>query len=52
MTARHVAATGRIVRAVLAGCGFGTLAALERTAVERWLNRRLDGASARTRNVD
>src|SRR5262245_19607193 len=50
---KHVAEAGRILRAVLAGCGFDTLAALERSAVERWLNRRrLAGASARTRNID
>jgi len=50
---KHVAETGRILRTVLAGCGFGTLAALERSSVEAWLNRRrLEGASARTRNID
>jgi integrase len=38
---------------VLHGCGFGTLADLERSAVERWLKkRRQEGASPRTRNVD
>jgi integrase len=49
----HVAETRRILKAVLAGCGFATLADLERSAVEHWLNRRRQGGtSARTRNID
>jgi integrase len=50
---KHVAESHRVIEAVLAGCGFVTLAGLERSAVERWLNaRRQAKASARTRNVD
>jgi integrase len=52
-TRKHVAESRRILQAVLGGCEFATLAGVERTALEGWLNqRRLDGASARTRNVD
>jgi integrase len=52
-TAKHVRETRRILKTVLAGCEFHTLADLERSAVERWLNqRRSQNASARTRNVD
>ena len=50
---KHVAESRRIIKAVLEGCGFATLADLERSAMERWLNaRRQARASARTRNVD
>ncbi len=50
---KHVAETRRVLNRLLAGCGFGSLAALERSAVENWLNqRRKGGASARTRNID
>src|SRR6516165_5314105 len=50
---KHVAESRRIIKAVLEGCGFATLADLERSAMERWLNaRRQAGSSARTRNVD
>ena len=50
---KHVAESRRVIKAVLEGCGFATLADLERSAMERWLNsRRQARASARTRNVD
>jgi integrase len=50
---KHVGETRRVLKSVLDGCGFGTLAAIERAAVENWLNqRRRNGASARTRNID
>lgn len=50
---KHVSETGRILKRMVEGCDFGTLAAIERSGVEHWLNRRrLDGASARTRNID
>jgi integrase len=52
-TPKHVSETRRILRHVLEGCGFRTLADLERSAVEHWLNRRRsENASARTRNAD
>src|SRR5262245_43133464 len=52
-TPKHVRETRRILSRVLEGCEFRTLADLERSAVEHWLNRRRgEGASARTRNVD
>jgi integrase len=52
-TPKHVSETRRILRHVLEGCEFRTLADLERSAVEHWLNRRRsEGTSARTRNVD
>jgi integrase len=52
-TAKHVRETRRVLGRVLEGCEFHTLADLERTTVEHWLNRRrTEGASARTRNVD
>jgi hypothetical protein len=50
---KHVVESRRVLNAVLRGCGFATLADLERPAVERWLaKRRQDGASVRTRNID
>ena len=50
---KHVAESRRVLDAVLKGCGFRTLADLERSAVEHWLNkRRQEKASARTRNID
>jgi len=50
---KHVAEARRVLKPVLGGCGFGTLGALERSAVERRLiQRRQAGASARTRNID
>jgi site-specific recombinase XerC len=50
---KHVVETRRVLNRVLQGCGFGTLAELERSVVERWLNRRRqEGASGRTRNID
>jgi integrase len=50
---KHVSESRRVLDQVLRGCGFESLAALERPAVERWLNRRRqEGASARTRNID
>jgi integrase len=52
-SAQHVYESRRVLTVSLAGCGFGPLASLDRSAVEAWLNRRrLDGASARTRNAD
>ncbi len=52
-TTKHVSECRRVLTMVLQGCDFGTLATLERSAVERWLNRRkAQGRSARTRNVD
>ena len=52
-SAKYVREARRILDAIIAGCEFGTLAALDREAVERWLNKRRDGkASARTRNTD
>jgi integrase len=52
-TPKHVAESRRVIDSVLEGCGFATLADLERSAMERWLNaRRQANASARTRNVD
>jgi hypothetical protein len=52
-TRKHVRETRRILSRVLKGCEFQTLADLERSPVEHWLNRRRgEGASARTRNVD
>jgi integrase len=50
---KHVAESRRVLEAVLAGCGFPTLAAFDRATVEHWLNeRRKAGTSARTRNID
>src|SRR5262249_23818199 len=50
---KHVIETRRVLKRVFQGCEFGTLAALERSAVERWLNRRrVEGASARTPDID
>jgi integrase len=50
---KHVAESRRVIKAVLEGCAFTTVADLERSAMERWLNaRRQAKASARTRNVD
>jgi integrase len=50
---KHVRETRRILNHVLPGCDFRTLADLERSAVERWLNRRRgERSSARTRNAD
>ncbi len=50
---KHVGETRRVLKMVLDGCGFGSLSALERAAVESWLNqRRRNGSSARTRNID
>jgi integrase len=50
---KHVAESRRVLNRVLQGCGAETLATLERSAVERWLNRRRqEGASGRTRNID
>jgi integrase len=50
---KHVAESRRVLTRVLQGCGVETLASLERSAVERWLNRRRqEGASGRTRNID
>jgi integrase len=52
-TPKHVAESRRVIESVLEGCNFATLADLERSAMERWLNaRRQSTASARTRNVD
>src|SRR5262245_60247566 len=52
-TPKHVRETRRVLTRVLKGCDFLTLAGVERTPVEHWLNRRRnEGASARTRNVD
>jgi integrase len=53
VTAKHVRESRRILTSVLEGCGFLSLADLERSPVEQWLNRRRsEGLSARTRNVD
>src|SRR5271157_5941954 len=50
---KHVKESRRVIDRVLQGCEFATLADLERSALERWLNaRRQAKASARTRNVD
>ena len=50
---KHVAETERVLNHVLQGCEFTTLAELEPSMVEQWLNkRRQELASARTRNVD
>jgi integrase len=50
---KHVAETRRVLNRTLVGCEFGRLADLDRAAVERWLNqRRIQGASGRTRNID
>jgi hypothetical protein len=50
---KHVAESRRVLNRVLQGCGAETLAGLERSAAEHWLNRRRqEGASGRTRNID
>ena len=52
-TRKHVKESRRVIDRVLEGCEFATLADLERSTLERWLNaRRQSKASARTRNVD
>ena len=52
-SAPYVAEMRRTLKRVFDGCEFRTLADLERSAVERWLNhRRETKASARTRNAD
>jgi integrase len=52
-TPKHVAESQRVINSVLEGCCFTTLADLESSAMECWLNaRRQANASARTRNVD
>ena len=52
-TAKHVGESRRVLKSVLGGCEFRSLADLDRSKVEAWLNRRREaGASARTRNVD
>ncbi len=50
---KHVAESRRVIDRVLKGCQFPTLADLERSVLEQWLNRRRQAnMSARTRNVD
>lgn len=50
---KHIVECQRVLNRTLAGCGFGTLAGLERSAVESYLNRRRQhGTSCRTRNID
>jgi integrase len=50
---KHVVEARRVLNRMLQGCGFESLAGLERSAVEHWLNRRRqEGASGRTRNID
>ncbi len=50
---KQVVECRRVLTHSLAGCGFGTLASLERSAVESYLNRRRqEGTSGRTRNID
>ncbi len=53
VTAKHVRETRRILTRIFGECGFRTLADLDASVVESWLNeRRRANASARTRNVD
>ncbi len=53
VTAKHVRETRRILTRIFKDCGFRTLANLDASVVESWLNhRRRANASARTRNVD
>jgi integrase len=52
-TAKHIRESKRILKAIFDGCEFRTLADLDRSRLEVWLNARKDaGASARTRNTD
>jgi integrase len=51
-TPKHCATVGRLLRAVIAGCRFRTLADIRREPVERWLmNSPVAGRAARTRNT-
>jgi integrase len=51
-TPKHVATVGRLLRGVIAGGGFKTLADIGREPVERWLvNSPVAQRSARTRNT-
>jgi len=52
-TSKHVRESHRILKRIFDECRFRTLADLDASAVEAWLNqRRLCSASARTRNTD
>ena len=52
-SAKHVYETRRILERTFDGCGFKTLADLDRSTIETWLNRRRkDKVSPRTRNID
>jgi integrase len=52
VTAVHREDTGRYLARLAGDCSFGTLAALRREALERWLAlRTAEGMSARTRNA-
>src|SRR5260221_12796469 len=51
-TPKHCATVGRLLRAVIAGCRFRTLADIRREPVERWLmNSPVAQRAARTRNT-
>jgi hypothetical protein len=51
-TPKHIATVGRLLRSVIAGCRFKTLADIRREPVERWLvNSPVAQRSARTRNT-
>jgi len=51
-TPKHITTVGRLLRAVIAGCRFKTLADIRREPVERWLmSGVIAGRSARTRNT-
>jgi integrase len=51
-TPKHVVTVGRLLRGVIAGCGFKTLADIRREPVERWLGGPANAArSARTKNT-
>ncbi len=51
-TPKHVVTVERLLRGVIAGCGFKTLADIRREPVERWLGGPANAArSARTKNT-
>jgi integrase len=51
-TPKHVVTVGRLLRGVIAGCGFKTLADIRREPVERWLGGPANATrAARTKNT-
>src|SRR5262249_14813979 len=53
VTAKYISETKRILKRIFEECQFRTLADLDTSTVEAWLNRRRQQkASARTRNTD